>query len=244
MIIKDGIFKVGNSWDDYLEPIYELEKYRDMCSKLNELYEKDQVLPSKNLIFKSLELTPYEDVKVVILGEDPYPKVGDANGLAFSYKGSKPYPKSLQNIFSALEFDYRIKRINSDLTDWAKQGVLLLNTILTIDKEGQRLSHKHIGWQSFTDYIIELISKNKEKVIFVLWGKTAATKEKIIKSYDNKHKIIKRNHPSTRSAWRKDSSGLNFINSNQFSEINNILREKGESEIDWFLGDKQKVKTL
>lgn len=239
MIIDNGIYKVGNDWDIKLDEIYNDKGYRKLCDKLEELYASDLVSPSRDDIFKAFELTSFNNVKVVILGQDPYPVIGDANGLAFSYTGNGDIPSTLKNIFKALENDYGKKRKNTDLTDWSKQGVLLLNSILTIEKGGERNSHRYLKWYRYINRIIKILSIKEEPIVFVLWGQQAMSKEKYIAPH---HKIIKSYHPSNLSVTKINPNGTTFLTSQPFLKINNNLRELGYSEIDWYKGDKVKVK--
>lgn len=245
MISINGIYKIGNDWDNILYKLYKDSKYKNLCQKLESLYSEDKVCPNKNDLYKALELTDYNEVKVVILGQDPYPHIGDANGLSFSYTGFNNIPKSLKVIFNTLKNDYNKDRINTDLSDWSKQGVLLLNTILTIEKGGKPLSHKYLGWEKIvTNEIIKSLAQRIEPIVFVLWGKRAKEKEKIILSNDLKqnHLIIKSCHPSPLSQINKDPNEVKFEDSQMFITINNYLQELEYEPIDWFLGDKIKKK--
>lgn len=184
------------------------------------------VYPNFENIFISLNLTSFKDVKVVIIGQDPYHGEKEANGLAFSINNDVKITPSLRNIFKELESDLDIKRTNTDLSSWAKQGVLLLNTILTVEKD-KPLSHSKIGWQEITNYIIKYINDNKKGVVFILWGNYAIEYEKLI---DTKiHYIIKSAHPSPLSASR------GFFGSKPFSKTNNYLIKNNQSAIDWSL---------
>ena len=156
-----------------------LMKYENIISNINTMYKNKTIYPDINNIFKALNLTSFEKVKVVIIGQDPYHGEGEANGLAFSLSDDVKITPSLRNIFKEMESDLGIKRVNKDLSGWSKQGVLLLNTILTVEKD-KPLSHKDLGWQEITDYIIKYISDNKENVVFILWGKESQEKEKLI----------------------------------------------------------------
>lgn len=184
------------------------------------------VYPNFENIFISLNLTSFKDVKVVIIGQDPYHGEKEANGLAFSINNDVKITPSLRNIFKELESDLDIKRTNTDLSSWAKQGVLLLNTILTVEKD-KPLSHSKIGWQEITNYIIKYINDNKKGVVFILWGNYAIEYEKLIDT--NIHYIIKSAHPSPLSASR------GFFGSKPFSKTNNYLIKNNQSAIDWSL---------
>ncbi len=184
------------------------------------------IFPKNENLFNALELTPFDKVKVVILGQDPYHGDGQAHGLSFSVQEGVKLPPSLKNIFKELAtdiIDYNIPT-GGDLTYWAKQGVLLLNATLTVGA-GKAGSHQDKGWEFFTDKIIETISNQNENIIFILWGKFAQAKEKLID--ETKHYIIKSAHPSPFSAYG------GFFGSKPFSKTNEILRNLGKEEIDW-----------
>ncbi len=191
-------------------------------TQLLENYDDDKYAPVKTKIFRSLELTSLNDVKVVILGQDPYPTPGDACGLSFSVERSEKLPKSLINIFKELKSDLNIERVNGDLSDWAKQGVLLLNTILTVEQTKAN-SHRKIGWQETTNSIINQVA-DKGNVVFVLLGKQAQAYEKLI---DGRCPIINAPHPSPLSAYR------GFFDSKIFSEINIELCKLDLTTINW-----------
>lgn len=183
------------------------------------------IYPPKELIFRALELTPFENIKVVILGQDPYHGEGEANGLAFSVNKGVKLPPSLRNIYEELKSDMGIKIPNhGDLTSWAKQGVLLLNSVLTVEKD-KPASHRNIGWEEYTDSIIKKISDKKENIVFILWGKYAQSKKDFID--ERKHLVISSPHPSPFSANK------GFFGSKPFSKTNTYLKSKGKKEIDW-----------
>ncbi|MGY8920239.1 MAG: uracil-DNA glycosylase [Flavobacteriales bacterium] len=189
-------------------------------------YNKKTCFPEKNKIFSALNHCPFENLKVVILGQDPYHGVNQANGLSFSVNSNEKSPPSLKNIFIEINNDINTPiRTNGDLTDWANQGVLLLNSVLSVEK-GKPGSHSKIGWEIFTDNIIQLISNNKSKIVFMLWGGYAKKKEKLINL--NKHLILKTGHPSPLSANR----GYWFGNEH-FSKCNSFLISQGFSPIKW-----------
>lgn len=184
-----------------------------------------QVYPPKELIFRALELTTLEKVKVVILGQDPYHGKGEANGLAFSVNKGIKLPPSLRNIYKELETDLGIKpALHGDLTSWAKQGVLLLNSVLTVKKDKPG-SHRNMGWEEYTDSIIKEISDKRENIVFILWGKYAQSKKDLIDG--KKHLIIFSSHPSPFSARK------GFFGSKPFSKVNKYLTKNGQSKIDW-----------
>ncbi len=192
----------------------------------------DKIFPSENQTFQALNLCDIENVKVVILGQDPYPTKGHANGLSFSVQPDVfPLPKSLQNIFKELKSNYPEKEImNGDLTNWAKQGVLLLNTTLTV-QEGIPNSHSKKGWDIFTDEVIQKIGQNQSQVVFLLFGKNAHLKENLIDS--NKHLLIKTSHPSPLGAFKSGKDFVAFQGSNVFKLTNDYLRSKKQAEIVW-----------
>jgi uracil-DNA glycosylase len=183
------------------------------------------IYPPVHQILRAFDITKFDNVKVVILGQDPYPTEGHADGLAFSVSPMlEKLPKSLQNIYKELEDDLGIKRTTGDLTSWATQGVLLLNTIFTV-QEGNPKSHEGLGWEALSDEAIHKLSQNKENLVFVLWGKKAQTKEHMIDT--DKHLVLKCAHPSPLSARH------GFFGCKHYSKINAYLKEHGKQEIDW-----------
>lgn len=212
------------TWKEILAPIKNSEYFATLRKKINEEYAKNICFPPKKQIFRALELTPFDEVKVVILGQDPYHNDFQANGLCFSVSDMVPAPPSLKNIYKELESDLNIKKNTNDLASWALQGVLLLNTTLTV-KAHEANSHKDLGWEQFTDFIIKEISTHKENIVFVLWGAYAQKKSQLIDS--QKHLIIKTAHPSPLSAHR------GFLGSKPFSKINNYLSKHQKVIINW-----------
>ncbi len=212
------------TWKEILAPIKNSEYFATLRKKINEEYAKNICFPPKKQIFRALELTPFDEVKVVILGQDPYHNDFQANGLCFSVSDMVPAPPSLKNIYKELESDLNIKKNTNDLASWALQGVLLLNTTLTV-KAHEANSHKDLGWEQFTDFIIKEISTHKENIVFVLWGAYAQKKSQLIDS--QKHLIIKTAHPSPLSAHR------GFLGSKPFSKINNYLSKHQKTIINW-----------
>ena len=212
------------------EKVIELEKQKDYYEKLhNEIekrYETSTVFPEKKNIFKAFSLTDFENLKVVILGQDPYHGFGQAQGLAFSTPSEIKNPPSMVNILKEINDDLGKKSIceDGDLTPWAKQGVLLLNTILTVE-EAKPKSHHKIGWEIFTDNIIKYISENCSDIIFILWGAPAIAKTKLIDK--SKHHILTSPHPSPLSSYR------GFFGSKQFSKTNEILSSLNKEPINW-----------
>ena len=221
---------IGNSWDEKLKIIWESEGFHKFYDKVLELYKDYKIYPSKENIFAALKLTPYENVKAVIIGQDPYFNPGKAHGLSFSVPDDAPIPPSLQNIYKELEADLKIKPANyGNLTKWAEQGVLLLNAILTVEKD-KAASHKNLGWELLTDYIIKVLNLKEEPVVFILWGNFAKAKKNLITN--KKHLIIESSHPSP-FACRNG-----FFGSKPFSKTNAFLIENNISPIDWDLSSK------
>lgn len=203
--------------------------YQELKQKIDQEYATKTIYPPKREIFRCLNLTPYDDVKVVILGQDPYHEPGQANGLAFSVRPGVPIPPSLVNIFQECHDDVgtRIPN-NGDLTSWAKQGVLLLNNVLTV-REHQANSHRHYGWETFTLNVIELLNQREKPLVFILWGRNAIEKERYIDA--SRHFIIKSAHPSPLSAYR------GFFGSRPFSQANAFLIRQGDTPINWQIED-------
>lgn len=218
-----------NSWQDILQSEFDQPYYRALHQFLKQEYQTQKIHPDMFHIFEALELTPYEKVKVVILGQDPYHGVNQAHGLSFSVQPGVKVPPSLQNIYKELQTDVGVKPVNHGyLTSWAKQGVLLLNTVLTV-REGQAYSHRGQGWERLTDAIIQKLNEREQPIVFILWGRPAQEKEKMIDT--SKHLIIKSPHPSPLSAHR------GFFGSRPFSQTNEGLKKFGETPIDWQLPD-------
>ena len=212
------------TWTEILAPIKNTEYFTTLWEKVKEEYQTTKCFPPKNQIFRAIELTPFEEVKVVIIGQDPYHNDNQANGLCFSVSDKVKAPPSLKNIFKELEDDLGIKKTSNELEMWAKQGVLLLNATLTV-RAHEANSHKDLGWEQFTDFIIKEISDKKENVVFVLWGAFAQKKAGLIDA--SKHFIIQSVHPSPLSARK------GFFGSRPFSKINQFLEEKGKEPINW-----------
>ena len=213
---------VPSGWSFVLQEEITKPYYNELLQFLTKQYSETAIYPAKENIFKALELTPFNEVKVVILGQDPYHGENQAHGLSFSVERGVKIPPSLRNMYKELFDDLGIApATHGNLTSWAKQGVLLLNTVLTV-QAGKANSHKNKGWEQFTDTIIVELGKRSEPVIFVLWGAPAQKKEALIKQYPQ-HAIIKAPHPSPLSAYR------GFFGSKPFSKINTVLAEK----IDW-----------
>ena len=212
------------TWTEILAPIKNTEYFTTLWEKVKEEYQTTKCFPPKDQIFRAIELTPFDKVKVVIIGQDPYHNDNQANGLCFSVSDKVKAPPSLKNIFKELEDDLGIKKTSNELEMWAKQGVLLLNATLTV-RAHEANSHKDLGWEQFTDFIIKEISDKKENVVFVLWGAFAQKKAGLIDA--SKHFIIQSAHPSPFSVHK------GFFGSRPFSKINQFLKEKGKEPINW-----------
>lgn len=209
---------INTGWDKVLKNEVQKEYFRKLGAFVKNEYKNKVCYPDYDNIFNALRYTDYDDVKVVILGQDPYHGVGEAHGLSFSVLPGVKRPPSLNNIFKELYNDLGIIRNNNCLTDWAKQGVLLLNSIMTVE-ENRPLSHKNYGWEIFTDAIIKKLDEREKPVIFVLWGSFARSKRQLITN--SIHHIIESAHPSPLSANR------GFIGSKPFSKINYYLKKDG-----------------
>ena len=219
------MLKISRNWYDLL--IDELKKpyFLSLQQKLNEEYNSRTIYPPMDKIFTALNYVKYDDVKVVIVGQDPYHEEGQAMGMSFSVPEGVAIPPSLFNIFKEIKSDLGIECIkNGDLTRWAKQGVLLLNATLTVRK-GQAGSHKGIGWEQFTSQIIKLLNEREKPVIFVLWGNNAKAVLPLITN--KRHFVLTSAHPSPLSAHN------GFFGCKHFSKINNILLSMGQQPIDW-----------
>ncbi len=215
------------SWNERLAPLFADERYKKIRSFLIEEYKTHTVYPDMYDLYNCFRFTPFENVKVVLLGQDPYHGEGQAHGLCFSVQDGIPNPPSLENIFKELQSDIGCSRpANGDLTKWAKEGVLLLNTSLTV-RAHQANSHSKCGWAWFTDSVIKLISDQKENVVFILWGGNARSKKPLIDS--KKHCIIESVHPSPLSAYN------GFFGSKPFSKTNSYLESNGIAPIEWDL---------
>ena len=216
---------LGNDWQTLLDEEFHKPYYLALREFLEEEYASGTIYPEAKDICNALQATPYQEVKAVILGQDPYHGPGQAHGLSFSVKPDVQVPPSLRNIYKELRED-----IGCDIPDngylmkWAEQGVLMLNTVLTV-RAGEAHSHRGKGWETFTDRIISLISERDEPAVFILWGKPAQSKLALIDT--KKHNVIKSAHPSPLSA----SKG--FFGSRPFSKVNAYLRSRGLKEIDW-----------
>ena len=216
---------LGNDWDQILQGEFDKEYYLNLRKFLIEEYRTRIIYPSMYDIFNALKATPYKDVKVVIIGQDPYHGPDQAHGMCFSVKKGVPQPPSLQNIFKELEADLGCTRPSHGyLEQWAKQGVLLLNTALTV-RGGQANSHRGKGWEIFTDNVIKHLVKREEPMVFLLWGANAKAKASLITNPN--HLILTAAHPSPLSAWN------GFFGCRHFSKANAFLQQHGMSPVDW-----------
>ena len=213
------------TWNEILAEEMQKDYYQELQAFVQKRRAEVRVFPEEKNVFNALELTPFESVKVVILGQDPYHGFGQAHGLSFSVQKGIPLPPSLKNIYKELQEDIGGELpTEGDLSHWAKQGVLLLNTVLTVE-EGNANSHKGKGWERLTNRLIESLNELKHPVIFILWGKPAQDKEKLITN--SNHVILKAPHPSPLSAYR------GFFGSKPFSRVNDILIQQGQTPILW-----------
>ncbi len=219
--------QLNNEWDEILKSEFQKEYYQKLRFFLKKEYATYHIFPSMYDIFNALKYTDYPNVKVVIIGQDPYHEVGQAHGLCFSVQDGTPFPPSLLNIFKELQDDlgYPIPK-SGNLTNWAKQGVLLLNAVLTV-REHYANSHKNMGWEEFTSSVIRALNEREDPIIFLLWGNDAKRKRELITN--PKHIILTAAHPSPLSAYN------GFFGCKHFSKTNEILTKLGKTPIDWSL---------
>lgn len=216
---------IGNDWDQILNPIFTSDKYHELHNFLKKEYSTKQIYPDMYHIFTAFKLTPFNKTKVVILGQDPYHELHQANGLAFSVYPGVRIPPSLINIYKELSDDLHTSIPNNgDLTKWAKQGVLLLNNVLTVE-QGKANSHAGIGWETFTLNIVKALNKRETPMVFILWGNNARSKKQYIDT--TKHLVLESAHPSPLSAHR------GFFGSRPFSKTNEFLIRNNMTPIDW-----------
>ena len=217
--------KIEESWNNVLEKFFNKDYFKLLVEKVRNEYKFNSIYPKGDKIFNAFNLCPFDSLKVVIIGQDPYHGKGQANGLSFSVEKNIKIPPSLKNIFIELKNNYpEYEYSNGDLTRWANQGVLLLNSILTVRKS-EPGSHTNIGWEKFTDFVIKNISSEKSNIVFLLWGKYAQSKSRLID--DNKHLILKSPHPSPFSAHKGFFKNFHFKKTNEYLLLNNI------KEINW-----------
>lgn len=237
MMMNNSIIKsIKNDWYEIVANEAKKDYFKNLEKFLKEEWKKEEIFPPKDEIFTAFNLTPLKDLKVLILGQDPYHDNNQAHGLAFSVRESVKIPPSLRNIFKELKSDLNISPPNNGyLPSWATQGVLLINAVLTV-RAHQANSHANRGWETFTDAIISYINKQDKSIIFLLWGNNAIKKSALIDS--SKHTIITSPHPSPLSAHR------GFFGSKPFSKINKILAEKGEDAINWQTPNRDDISDL
>lgn len=219
--------KLNNDWDEFLEKQFEHLYFRKIESFVEREYDEKTIYPPHDDIFNAFKFTSLSEIKVVILGQDPYHEPGQAHGLSFSTPEGKPIPRSLSNIFKEIkeEYGYEIPE-NGCLEKWAKQGVFLLNTVLTVEKSNAN-SHSKCGWQTFTDNVIKEINKQEQPIVFMLWGKQAEKKKELLNNPN--HIVLITSHPSPFSARR------GFMGCNHFKLANEFLKENNVEEINWKL---------
>lgn len=216
---------IGNDWDIILKEEFNKDYFKELVEKIKVEYKEKTIFPKQTEIFNAFRYTSFNDVKVVILGQDPYHGVGEAEGLSFSVKEGIRKPPSLVNIFKELKDDlgYQIPE-NGSLVSWANEGVLLLNTVLTVEKD-KAASHKGYGWETFTDSVIKKLNEKKEPIVFIFWGNFARSKKSFITNHH--HFIIESPHPSPFSAYN------GFFGSRPFSKTNQFLSSNGIKPINW-----------
>ena len=220
---------ITNDWQQPLEVEFKKPYYKDLYKKVLEEYRSRQIFPNPDDIFNAFHLTPLKDVKVVILGQDPYHNDGQAHGLCFSVKPDVEVPPSLVNIYKELQDDLGCRISNNGyLVKWAKQGVLMLNTVLTV-RAHQANSHRGIGWEQFTDAVIRAVDAQDRPIVFLLWGRPAQMKKSML--HNPKHLILEAPHPSPLSAYR------GFFGCKHFSQTNAFLEKNGLAPIDWQIED-------
>lgn len=216
---------IGNDWDEILKEELKKDYFIKLMNNIRKEYKEKTIFPRKDQVFNAFRYTPYKDVKVVILGQDPYHGVGEAEGLSFSVPMDIRKPPSLVNIFKELQDDMNLPiPSHGSLHSWAREGVLLLNAVLTVIKD-HAASHQGMGWETFTDNVIKLINEKETPVVFILWGRYARSKKKLITNPI--HFIIESAHPSPLSAYN------GFFGSKPFSKTNNYLISKGIKPINW-----------
>ena len=216
---------IGNDWDEKLKVVWESKNFQKFMNVIDNKYKETTCFPKHDHIFNALKLTPYSNVKVVILGQDPYHGEGEAHGLSFSVLDNIKKPPSLKNIFKELKDDLGIDEPESgNLTKWAQEGVLLQNSVLTVEKD-KAASHSNLGWELFTDHIIKLLNQKEEPIVFILWGNFARSKKVFITN--PKHLVIESAHPSPFSA------NHGFFGSKPFSRTNDFLKKNNIKEINW-----------
>lgn len=216
---------IHKSWQKYLQKEFDSTYFQELTKFVRSEYSRKIIYPPASLIFNAFNLTPFDSIKVVLIGQDPYHGAGQAQGLAFSVKQEIPKPPSLQNIFKEIQSDIGTDiPINGDLTRWAEQGVFMLNTVLTV-QHNLVGSHAKKGWETFTDSVIQVLSREKENLVFLLWGNYARAKKDLIDQ--SKHLVLEASHPSPFSADK------GFFGCKHFSKTNKYLKEHRIEEIEW-----------
>ncbi len=216
---------ITGQWLEKLEPEFKKSYYKELFQVITKEYEQHTVFPEKNDLFQAFHLTKLEDVRVVILGQDPYHNIGQAHGLCFSVKPGVDIPPSLVNIYKELQADLKCSIPNNGyLVKWSKQGVLLLNTVLTV-RAHEANSHRGIGWEKFTDAVIRILNEQDRPIVYLLWGAPAQKKKSMLTN--PKHFVLEAPHPSPLSAYR------GFLGCQHFSKTNQFLIEQGQDPIDW-----------
>lgn len=227
-VLSEGVsvmVNIGNDWDEVLKGEFDKEYYLKLRKFLKQEYFTRKIFPDMYDIFNALKYTPYNKVKAVIIGQDPYHGEGQAHGLCFSVREGIEKPPSLKNIFKELHDDIGFKEPeNGTLTKWAEDGVLLLNAVLTV-REGQANSHQGKGWEIFTDTVISHLNNREKPMVFILWGRNARNKKTLITN--SNHKILEAAHPSPLSAYN------GFFGCRHFSKTNEFLKLNGIEEINW-----------
>ena len=220
---------IGNDWDDVLKGEFDKEYYLNLREFLKHEYSHYKIYPNMYDIFNALKYTPYNEVKAVIIGQDPYHQPGQAHGLCFSVKKGVPLPPSLQNIYKEIQSDLGIPPAShGELISWAKSGVLMMNAVLTV-RDSTPNSHKNKGWEIFTDRVIELLNQREKPMVFILWGANARSKAKLITNPN--HLVLQSAHPSPLSAYN------GFFGNRHFSKTNQFLAEHGIEPVDWSIKD-------
>ena len=219
------MYRVKNSWDNYIGEEFQKDYFLKLSEFLTKEYDEKTIFPPKNYVFRALKDTDFDSVKVVILGQDPYHGMGQAHGLCFSVSKGIELPPSLKNIFKEIscEFDCKLGK-HGDLSGWARQGVLLLNTCLTV-RQGVANSHQGKGWEIFTDEVIKSLNKKPTQVVFMLWGANAKSKSSLISN--PKHLVLQAAHPSPLSAYN------GFFGCEHFKKCNDFLLNNMQTPIDW-----------
>ncbi len=215
---------IKNDWDEILKDEYNKDYFLKLMNRVNNEYNLKKIYPLRKDLFKAFQLSSYQATKVVILGQDPYHGPNQAHGLSFSVETNIKIPPSLKNIYKELKNDVGIEKNDGNLEKWAKQGVLLINSIMSVE-ESKPSSHKNIGWEQFTDNIIKILNEKDQSIVFILWGNYAKEKEKYITS--TKHLVLKASHPSPFSARN------GFFGSKPFSKTNEFLLARGLKQIEW-----------